>query len=129
MTGPTDVTESPVRGEAPPVADVTETPSESPTVAYTYVRLPSGEVRAIRNDEIRDAAITEKSDAPASVAIAEKEAEFYVHLANGDHVRVKESDLPPGAGTNAPLGFWQRGNSVFHVVGVYPVEIETVEGK
>ena len=129
MTGPTDVTESPVRGEAPPVADVTETPSESPTAAYTYVRLPSGEVRAIPNDEIRDATVTAKSDAAKADNTPEKEDEFYVHLANGDVERVKESDLPPSAGTNAVYGFWQRGMTVFQIVAVYPVEIETKEGK
>lgn len=123
----TDVVETPAPLASPsvPVVDVTELP-ETPVQDYTYVRLPSGEVRAIPAEQIQNVAITTAtSDAPAPVADAAKEDEhFYVHLSNGEVERVKESDLPTSAGTNAPFGYWQKGNKVFLIVAVYPVEIE-----
>jgi hypothetical protein len=93
---------------------------------YEYVRTPQG-IRAIRKDQIVDAPVTSKQDASATARAAEvPEAQFYVHLANGDVERVAESDLPTGAGTNHPNGQWTKDGNAFQVIGVYPVE-DTVE--
>jgi len=44
----------------------------------------------------------------------------YVWLADGSVLRVENEDLPPGG--HQSLGHWQRGDKVYQVVGVYPVE-------
>ena len=66
-------------------------------------------------------------DAPEPVEQEDTEPQFYVHLADGSLMRCKTEDLPIGSATNAPGGHWQRGNKVYQVIGVYPVE-DTVEG-
>jgi len=65
-------------------------------------------------------------DAPERVEEVDTEPQFYVHLSDGSVMRCKGDDLPLGSGTNAPNGHWQRGNKVYLVIGVYPVE-DTVE--
>jgi hypothetical protein len=50
-----------------------------------------------------------------------KDAEWYVHLANGDVVRVKESDVP---GAESLAHFIKDGHA-HTVIGVYPVESKT----
>lgn len=69
------------------------------------------------------------SDAPVREVEADKEPQCYVHLADGSVIRCKESDAPVYAGSNAPYGHWQRGNKIYQVVGVYPVEDNAPEGK
>jgi hypothetical protein len=44
----------------------------------------------------------------------------YVWLANGDVLRVENEDLPLGG--HQTLGHWQRGDKVYQIVGIYPVE-------
>ena len=44
----------------------------------------------------------------------------YVWLADGSVLRVENEDLPQGG--HQTLGHWQRGDKVYQVVGVYPVE-------
>lgn len=48
----------------------------------------------------------------------------YVHLANGDVVRVKEENLPGhfGADQTAPYGHYETGGHVHVVTGIYPRE-------
>lgn len=72
-----------------------------------------------RLDE-RDAADSARSE--ANKPKEAKPAEFYVHLANGEVVRVKEDDVPTSAGTNATNGYHTKDGNVFFVTGVYPVE-------
>jgi len=63
-----------------------------------------------------------KQDLPVSKEKEIAEPQSYVHLADGTVLRVNDTDIPASAGAGNPNGFWQRGNKVFHVVGVYPVE-------
>lgn len=104
-----------------PDADVLPIPEQ-----FVFVQMPDGSVRAVSKSEIQVPS-TSTQDSPTPTMVEKVEEHFYVHLANGDVIRVKESDLPVGSGTNAPLGHWQRGKSVFLVTGIYPVE-STVEG-
>ena len=69
-----------------------------------------------------------KQDLPEKVADQTFEPQSYVWLADGSVVRAYDADLPAGGGTGTPHGFWQRGDKVYQVVGVYPVE-SVVEGK
>lgn len=66
-------------------------------------------------------------DVPVSKTKEAEEPQSYVHLADGTVLRVLDKDIPVGAGTGSPYGFWQRENKVYHVIGVYPVET-VVEG-
>jgi membrane protein involved in colicin uptake len=59
-------------------------------------------------------------DKPAVVDTAAVVDESYVWLANGDVLRVKNEDIPQGG--HLTNGHWQRGDKVYQVVGVYPVE-------
>lgn len=65
------------------------------------------------------------SDAPKPKVEKDTEPKSYVHLADGTVLKCKNSDLPIGSG-DAPYGHWQRGNNVYLIIGVYPVE-DTVE--
>ena len=109
--------------DAPPVDDTDE---------YEYVRLPDGELRAVRKSDIRDVEerpATAKQDASAlQPATAQEPQEFYVHLSDGSVERVAEEDLPGAAGASHPLGFWQRNSKVYDVIGVYPVEAKAEGG-
>jgi hypothetical protein len=69
---------------------------------------------------------TSQQDLPVSQTKEQAEPQSYVHLSDGTVLRVKDEDLPTASGTNAPYGYWQRGNKVYDVIGVYPVEV-TVE--
>jgi hypothetical protein len=53
---------------------------------------------------------------------ADKEPEFYVHLANGDVVTVSESELPTASGSNAVHGYWDIEGVPHLVIAVYPAE-------
>jgi hypothetical protein len=44
----------------------------------------------------------------------------YVWLADGSVLRVENEDLPQGG--HQTMGHWQRGDKVYVIVGVYPVE-------
>jgi hypothetical protein len=60
-------------------------------------------------------------DKPAVVDTNENViTQSYVWLADGSVLRVENEDIPQ-AGHNH-LGHWQRGDKVYQVVGVYPVE-------
>lgn len=109
--------------------DVMETPPDDAD-DFEYVRLPNGQVRAVPKSAIVDAQerpATAKQDASATAVPVQEPAEFYVHLSNGDVVRVAEEDLPGHAGADNPFGYWQRDGNLYHVIGVYPVET-TVKG-
>jgi hypothetical protein len=68
-----------------------------------------------------------KQDLPTRDESEDETPQSYVWLANGEVLRVDDEDLPTGGGTGAPHGFWQTGNKVHQVVGVYPVE-STLKG-
>lgn len=61
------------------------------------------------------------SETPKPKPEKNSEPKSYVHLADGTVLKCKNTDLPIGSG-DAPFGHWQRGNSVFLIIGVYPVE-------
>jgi hypothetical protein len=58
---------------------------------------------------------------------AEADPEVYVHLANGDVERTRESNLPGAAGTNAANGYWEKDGKVHYIVGVFPAEADSQE--
>lgn len=116
---------APVDAPAAPQADVIAPSGEG----LVFVRTPDGQVHAVPAKDIVDVPATSVSDAPKQSAVAAvAEPQFYVWLANGDVVRVKESDLPAAnAGTNAVFGHWQIGDKVYTIVAIYPVE-DVVKG-
>lgn len=90
---------------------------------HTVVRLPDGSLTVVADAAIVDVPATVASEAPKPGSAApEPEEHFYVHLANGEVRRVKQSDIPRPAGTNAPHGVWQESGKVYVITGVYPVE-------
>jgi len=74
----------------------------------------------VKKSDVSDDAV--KQDKPTPKEEENREPQFYVHLANGQVLRVNESDLPSHAGSNAHNGHWQTGNKVYQVIGIYPVE-------
>lgn len=94
---------------------------------FEFVRLPDGSIRAVPKADIREVPETATQDAPATVMVPVEDPHFYVWLANGDVIRVKESDLPGSAGTNAAHGHWQKDGNVYLIVAVYPVEDKVKE--
>lgn len=64
-----------------------------------------------------------KQDLPPKVEEEEETPQSYVHLANGQVLLVDDEDLPGSAGHQNQHGYWQQGNKVHTIVGVYPKEI------
>lgn len=83
------------------------------------VRNPDGSTTTVSRDSVKTK--------PEPVE-EEAEPESYVHLANGQVLRLKESDLPGYAGSNAQHGHVTLNGAVHTVIGVYPVETATKEG-
>lgn len=101
----------------PDTFEVTEAPAEAED--FEFVRMPDGTVRAVHKSAVHE---TETQDLPDPTTLVVEERHYYVHLGNGDVIRVKESDLPQTAGQDAPNGYWTRGGAAHYVIGVYPVE-------
>lgn len=115
-----------VEAVGPPVAaDVVVDPNYA--AGFEYVRLPNGTVVAVPKGNIQEVPATATQDAPPAVLVEVVDPHFYVWLANGDVIRVKQSDLPAPAGTNAQFGHWQIEGKVFLIVNVVPVE-DNVKG-
>lgn len=108
-----------------PNGSPTVTPTQDASDEYIFVEDATGKVHAVKRSQVQKTSV---QDSPPVIEEVKVENEYYVWLADGSKERVKENDLPGGHGTNAPLGHWQRGNKVYNVVGVYPVEV-TLEGK
>jgi len=70
-----------------------------------------------------------KQDRPEPKSTEDDKPQSYVWLTDGSVVRVNDEDLPGASGAQNPLGHWQRGNNVYEVVGVYPVESVVKESK
>jgi hypothetical protein len=68
-----------------------------------------------------------KQDLPEKTTVEEETPQSYVWLANGQVLLVDDEDLPGHAGGTAQHGFWQQGDKVHSIVGVYAKEI-TVKG-
>jgi len=94
---------------------------------YEYVRI-GGVVRAIPKKSVADEPETVTQAIPKSAMTEVVDPHFYVWLADGNVIRVKQSDLPTPAGTNAAYGHWQIENKVFQIVNVVPVE-DLVKGE
>jgi len=77
----------------------------------------------------RDAPSTESvtQDKPETKADEVKVPQSYVWLNNGEVLRVNDEDLPGASGAQNAFGHWQRGNKVYTVVAVHPVE-DVLEG-
>jgi hypothetical protein len=88
---------------------------------FEYVRI-NGVVRAIPKASVADEPETATQAVPKSATVEVVDPHFYVWLADGNVIRVKQSDLPATAGTNAAFGHWQIENKVFQIVIVVPVE-------
>lgn len=88
---------------------------------YVIVKTRDGFEKMSRADF--DAAISAQNTTPSAAPDKPaEEEEFYVHLANGDVERVKRSELPGPAGTNAVYGYLIKDDAAHHIVGVYPAE-------
>ena len=108
----------------PEVYGASQPAPASATQEYEFVRMPDGSVAAIAKSDIKNVSeiATATQNIAATVAAPKVEQHFYVWLADGSVERVKEADLPGASGTNAVFGHWQRGDNVYQIVGVYPVE-------
>jgi len=63
---------------------------------------------------------TQDKPTPREKNVPDAATQSYVWLADGSVLRVKNDDLPqPG---HQHLGHWQRGDKVYQIVGIYPVE-------
>lgn len=89
---------------------------------YEFVRLPNGVIHPVLKSSIQEVPETATQAIPKTALVEVVDPHFYVWLANGDVIRVKQSDLPATAGTNAQFGHWQIENKVFQIVNVVPVE-------
>lgn len=89
---------------------------------YTFVRLPNGSVVPVLKADIHDVPETATQTVPAAALVPVEDPHFYVWLANGEVIRVKQSDLPPAAGANAHYGYWRIGDKLYSIVNVVPVE-------
>lgn len=69
----------------------------------------------------------QKQDLPEVKSTEEDKPQSYVHLADGSVIRAYDEDLPGSAGHGNANGFWQRGNKVYHIIGIHPVETEVAE--
>lgn len=113
----TDVNEEPRETDEPVPAPEASSPEAN---EYVFVELPNGDIRAVHKSEIRKSLAgfgQEQTPVPL-----DEDPEVYAHLANGDVVRLKTSELPGSAGTNAQHGFLEKDGNVHYVIGVYPVE-------
>jgi len=99
-----------------------------PTDDYDFVRLPGGKVVAVPKSAIHDEPETTTQAIPKTAMAAVVDPHFYVWLADGKVVRVKQSDLPTPAGTNAAFGHWQIDDKVYQIVNIVPVE-DIVKGE
>lgn len=57
---------------------------------------------------------------PPEENVPDSATQSYVWLADGSVLRVMNEDLPQGG--HQTLGHWQRGDKVFLIVAIYPVE-------
>jgi hypothetical protein len=89
---------------------------------FEYVRLPNGTVVAVPKGDVQEVPETATQAMPKAALVEVVDPHFYVWLANGDVIRVKQSDLPAPAGNSAQFGHWQIDDKVFLVVNVVPVE-------
>jgi hypothetical protein len=116
-------------GETAP-KDAAKAPEKASEVEedYVYVTMPDGATRAIPRSVV-DASQARNKAALAAAGITSatpaEDAEVYVWLADGSVERVKTSELPGSAGTNAVNGHWERDGQTFQIVNVYPVESES----
>lgn len=119
-----------------PIQNVTETADTSATDVqesnadtfrfedYEYWTFPDGSKWAVPKDAIRNS-----SDPNATVqAPPAEEPEVYLWLSDCTSVRVKQSQVPLSAGTNAPYGHYVKDGHTFLVVNVWPVETENAKG-
>jgi len=108
--------------ELPPVQPVLAAdPEEFNSGDYEYVRI-GGQVRAIPKALVSDEPETATQSMPKTETAPVVDPHFYVWLANGEVIRVKESDLPGSAGAGAHFGHWRIDDKVFLIVNVVPVE-------
>lgn len=71
-------------------------------------------------------------DTSASVAYApegrdtsnDRDDDMYLHLANGDVVRVRAEEVPSNAGADAPHGYYEHNDAMHLVIDVHPVEVK-----
>lgn len=116
----TDEKPEPVPANAPLPDDAhVDTMVDSSPEAWTYFRNPDGTIDRVRTADIQDAL---PLGAAKPQEMPEAEEEFYIHLANGEAIKVKGADLPAAAGTNALNGFYEKDGNVYQVIGVYPAE-------
>lgn len=97
---------------------------------FEYVRI-DGVVRAIPKASVQEQPETATQPALKAAMVEVIDPHFYVWLADGKVIRVKQSDLPAPAGSNAQYGHWQIDNKVFLIVNVVPVEdiVKIVKGE
>lgn len=109
--------------EVRPIGTRHDTEAPEKVEEFAFVEMPDGSIKAVPRSQVHSAPVpTDAPDVPKTQPQEQQERHYYVHLANGDVKRAKESDLPAAGGTNAPYGHWQTGGQSHHIIGIYPVE-------
>lgn len=115
----------PTQTEQPPQPPVAEAqpPEEVDDDEYTYIKTDTGYER-VKTSWLEDRIRNQRGPGNAQNApvAPEEEREYWVHLANGDTVTLKDSDLPGHAGSNALHGFHtpEGEDNAVQIIGVYP---------
>jgi hypothetical protein len=112
--------DTPTDDNPPDVKNTPETVSD-----YVYVTYPDGSLHAVHRADVE--ASNARTELPAAPKKAVKEQEWYAHLASGDVVRLKTSELPATAGAQNFHGFYISDGYAHTVIGVYPVETPHID--
>jgi hypothetical protein len=125
----------------------TEVSKEDPPVLVAPESTPTEAVNGVSDVDPRDAEIerlralvakrneelSARKDAELAALQAQmkefeaEDPEVYAQLSNGEFVKVRTSELPGYAGTNAVYGFWEKDGHVYHIIGTFPAETEVKE--
>lgn len=78
------------------------------------------DVEEVKASKVPSELATQDKPTPPEEIVTDAATQSYVWLADGSVLRVKNEDIP--AGGHLTMGHWQRGDKVYQIVGVYPVE-------
>lgn len=87
------------------------------------------EVKAVETNRAAPTAEAQTQDKPVAKEDPNAVPQSYVWLADGSVLRVNNEDLPGASGAQDAFGHWQRGNKVYSIVAVHPVEDVVEESK
>jgi hypothetical protein len=102
------------------MSDTAMVPPQDDTDNFVFVRFPDGTTRAVPKEQVQNLADFQVREDP----VPEEDPDVYVHLASGEVLRMKSSELIERAGTRVPQHLVNDGME-HPVIGVFPVEVKT----